>query len=457
MRHGAARLALLAVALLVAPSAAIHAAADTVALHWNAGALEAIRRSTLPPPAVARALAILHTCIYDAWAAFDPIAAGVHAHTKTGASGDDDVARAISHAAHRALTNLFPAQRPLFDELMAELGLDALDLSHPASLVGVHAAQAGLDARAMDGANQSGGYADSTGYIPVNSPDLVVDPNRWQPLRMPDGSVQTYALPHWGLVRPFALTSADQFRPPAPVAFPHGLYWKQALEILHMSAQLTDRQKVIAGYWADGPRTETPPGHWCLFAAFVSRRDGHTLEQDVKLFFALANALMDAGIAVWEAKTHYDYVRPATAIRFLFAGRPVRAWAGPFLGTRLIPGETWRSYVATPPFADYVSGHSAFSAASAEILRSYTGSDRFGAQVTIPTGGSPIEPGLVPRTDVTLAWRTFSEAADEAGLSRRHGGIHFEAADLEARAMGRRVGALVWQKARSYFSGVPVH
>jgi hypothetical protein len=144
-----------------------------------------------------------------------------------------------------------------------------------------------------------------------------------------------------------------------------------------------------------------------------------------------------------------------SAIRFLFAGQTVRAWAGPFLGTRLIAGETWQPYIPTPPFAEYVSGHSTFSAASAEILRSFTGSDRLDAQVTIVAGISAIEPGLVPATDVTLAWRTFSEAADEAGISRRYGGIHFEDGDRAGRALGRQVAILVWHKATALFDGVP--
>jgi hypothetical protein len=445
----------IALSVLVAGApAAAQAQGDSLVLRWNDATLDAIRHSTLGPPAVARALAIVHTCIYDAWAVYDPIAVGVHYHEKDlTAPTDETRERAISYAAYRALLDLFPAQRTLFDALMAELGYAPEDLAHPDATRGAEAAQAGLDVRAEDGANQAAGYADDTGYAPANTADDLIDPNRWQPLRLPTGAVQTYLLPHWGQVRPFALTSPDQVRPKPPALYPHGLYRKQALEILHLSARLTDRQKMIAEYWEDGPRTETPPGHWCLLAQVISRRDGHTLDQDVKLFFALSNALMDASIAVWEAKRFYDSVRPVTAIRFLFAGQPVRAWGGPFQGTRLIPGDTWRAYITTPPFAEYVSGHSTFSAASAEILRSFTGSDDFGAQVTFPAGSSRIEPGLVPRAPVTLAWRTFSEAADEAGMSRRYGGIHFEDGDLEGQTMGRRIGALVWEKAQGYFAG----
>ena len=103
-----------------------------------------------------------------------------------------------------------------------------------------------------------------------------------------------------------------------------------------------------------------------------------------------------------------------------------------------------------------MSGHSAFSPAATEILRSFTGSDAFGAQVTIEPGSSSIEPGMVPAAAVTLTWRTFSEAADEAGLSRRYGGIHFEDGDLAGRRLGRQVGRIVWQRAQSYFDGTAV-
>ncbi|CAN5878500.1 vanadium-dependent haloperoxidase [soil metagenome] len=447
-----ARFVIVIVMLAGVPGAA-HAG-ENVVRRWNSAALEAVRRSTLGPPAVARALAIVHTCMYDAWAASDPIAVGVQYHVKDPSAGaEEHKARAVSYAAYRALLNLFPAQRPLFDGVMGELGLDPLDQSDPDSVRGVAAAQAGLDAREFDRANQGGNYADHTGYVPVNPADVLLDPNRWQPLTGANGTVQRFALPHWGLVEPFALHAPDQFRPPPPARYPHGLYTKQALAVAQMSARLGDREKAMAGYWADGPRTETPPGHWSLLAQFVSERDAHTMEQDVKLFFALTNSLMDASIAAWDAKRHYDSPRPVTTIHFLLGGRPIHAWAGPYQGTQLISGDRWQSYLPTPPFAEYVSGHSTFSAAAAEILRSFTGSDAFGAQVTIEPGSSPIEPGVVPAAAVTLAWRTFSEAADEAGLSRRYGGIHFEDGDLMGRRMGRQIGRLVWQTAQSYFDG----
>jgi hypothetical protein len=99
-----------------------------------------------------------------------------------------------------------------------------------------------------------------------------------------------------------------------------------------------------------------------------------------------------------------------------------------------------------------VSGHSTFSAAAAEILKRFTGGDVFGASVTIAQGALGVEPGM-PAQPVTLSWPTFSAAADEAGLSRRYGGIHFEDGDLEGRKLGRAVGALAWEKAVGFIRG----
>lgn len=341
-----------------------------------------------------------------------------------------------------------------------------LDTTTPAGIGNV-ACMAVLHFRHHDGSNQlgdlaPGAYSDYTGYTPVNTPDVVRDPNRWQPLRLPDGrggfATQTFVGAHWYMVEPFALASGSQLRSTTgPATYPSDRYRAQAQDILDLAAELTDREKAMAEYWADGPRSETPPGHWNLFAQFVSRRDRHTVDQDAKMFFALNNALHDAAIVAWDNKRHYDSVRPTTAIRFLFKGRPVRAWAGPYLGTQIIDGGDWKPYqpenFPTPPFPDYSSGHSTYSAAAAEILRLFTGSDRFGYSVTIPAGSSKVEPGAVPSRDITLTFATFTQAGDQAGKSRRIGGIHFTQADLDGRTQGRRLAAQVWTKTQGYIAG----
>ncbi|MEJ7818512.1 MAG: hypothetical protein WKF49_07490, partial [Thermoleophilaceae bacterium] len=102
---------------------------------------------------------------------------------------------------------------------------------------------------------------------------------------------------------------------------------------------------------------------------------------------------------------------------------------------------------------EYISGHSTFSAAGAEVLKRFTRSDEFGGSVTLPAGGSRVEPQSVPARDVTLRWATFSDAADQAGVSRRYGGIHFEQGDIDSRTIGRRIGAQAWDRAQAYFRG----
>jgi hypothetical protein len=443
----------------------------SVVVQWNSATLQAIRDLHPGPPMAARALAIVHTCMYDAWTAYHPVALPTRPNNGVPKVLDDrnhaDKTQAVSYAAYRALLNLFPADAAVFARLMVWLGYDptnaTTDTSTPAGIGNV-SSQAVLTFRASDGSNQANGYSDYTGYPaaygdypaapqPINTPDVINDPNHWQPLRVSDGHggfvVQTYLGPQWGLVTPFALTAGSQFRPSPGPATTADLttYVAQAQQILGYSAGLTDTQKVIAEYWKDGPRSETPPGHWCLFGQYVSARDQHELDDDVFFFFALANAVFDAGIAAWDAKRVYISVRPITAIHYLYTGQLVMAWAGPCQGTQPILGQSWMPYqpitIVTPPFPEYLSGHSTFSAAGAEILKRATGSDTFGNATTFPALSSAVEPGCTPASDITLSWATFSDAADQAGISRRYGGIHFEQGDLDGRRLGRQVGAQV--------------
>jgi hypothetical protein len=425
--------------------------------------------------------------------------------------------------------SLYPAYEAdtgAFTIMLNQLGYEMVMAGDPLTPAGLGymAAQTILDERANDGANAANNYADVISdiypelYAPVNSADPTAenspghagfDAMRWQPLRVPTGAKlapngqpmadpadpnsyrdQTYLTPHWGAVRPFALTSGSQFRPPAPPMvgstepYTDGLgqtmsndqaYHMQVDEILHISAGLTDEQKVIAEYWADGPRSETPPGHWNALAHGISYRDHHTIDEDVKMYLALNGALFDASIAAWEAKRAYDCIRPISAIQHKYAGQLVEAWGGPNLGTQQIPGESWRPYQSatflTPPFAEYVSGHSAFSAAAAEVLTRFTGSNQFYDGLTVlydedfnrdgvpdvlgqhimPKGGSLFEDS--PAQPITLRWETFQDAANEAGMSRRYGGIHFQDADLQGRQMGTQIGAQAFTLAEKYWTG----
>jgi hypothetical protein len=440
----------------------------TVVVKWSSACLQAVRDLKPGPPMVARDLAMVHTAMYDAWAAYDNRAIGTRLGSSLRRPGKErtleNKRKAMSFAAYRVLMDLLPAGHAAFDKLMSDLHYDPSDVSTNAATaagVGNLAAAALLEYRHHDGSNQlgdlnPGAYSDYTGYVYVNTADKLNDPTQWQPLIV-KGVAQKYLAPHWGRVTPFAMTSGSQFRMAGITPnTPFGGLESAVDEAIAHSANLTDREKVIAEYWADGPSSELPPGHWCLFAAWVSKRDHHTEDEDVKMFFAVANAGMDAGIAAWDIKRFFNSARPATAVPYYKKDKVIYAWGGPGKGTVKMLGQQWRPYqpenVVTPAFPEYISGHSTFSAASAEVLRLFTGSDRFGASATILAGTSKIEPG-VPAKDVTLSWPTFSAAADQAGLSRRYGGIHFAHGDLQGRLVGRMIGAQTWRKAEEYFEG----
>jgi hypothetical protein len=284
-----------------------------------------------------------------------------------------------------------------------------------------------------------------------------------------------------------------------------------------------DYTRVLTEYWADGPASETPPGHWNTLANAVTDAPGFErriggegpevdpLEWDVKLYFALNGAVHDAAVAAWGAKRHYDSARPITMIRYLSGqgqssdpagpaydpdGLPlepglvevvtpgssapgerhahladhvgeiaIRAWAGnpedpetEAGGVDWILGVDWVPYqlptFVTPAFPGFVSGHSTFSRAAAEVLTALTGTPYFPGGLwehTIEVGSLKNEEG--PTEAVTLAAATYYDAADQAGISRLYGGIHIAADDFGGRRAGSQCGLEAWALAQRYFDG----
>ena len=274
-----------------------------IVLRWNDAMLAAIPVAGLPGPAPNRALAIVHTAIYDAWTPYTeratPTQPGPSRRPKSERTLRNK-SEAISYAAYRTLLDLFPTRtHKSFEDLMVSLGYNPGDTSTgetspvSPSEIGNRAAQRVLKARRDDGSNQQNNYADTTGYLPADPPD----PNHWQPLCLPLDTLgctpQKFVTPHWGQVRPFGLSSGSELRNEVAgmlKAYPDQHYIEQHSEVLKLSAELDDRTKTIAEYWADGPGSVTPPGHWNVIAQYVSRRDSHDLDSDVKLYFVLNNA-----------------------------------------------------------------------------------------------------------------------------------------------------------------------
>ncbi|MFN7555081.1 vanadium-dependent haloperoxidase [Microcystis sp.] len=489
------------------------AQAVTVASDWIGAATQGVRNQPQGPTVASRLYGILGTAMYDAWSAYEatPISTvlGDTLQRPTSENTQANKQEAISFAAYRVLTELLPTQTANLTARMNSLGYNPNNTSTDtttAAGIGNTIAATLMNARRNDGSNQLNNYVDTIGYSTPNTPTQVVNIELWTPESVPIDSgsaLQRYLTPHWGTVQSFSLTDNAQYRPPEIIRFLsdrnasadlqagtitrangtvvpisaalvgvdiNPAFIQQAVDVVAFSANLTDEQKLIAEFWEDGPGTPFPPGTWMEFGQDISQRDNNTLDEDVQLFFALGNAVMDAGIATWEAKLSYNSARPVRVIREL--GRlgligtdsngdgvfEINAWGGPGLGTITIPATQFLTYQnpsgpPSPPFAEYTSGHSAFSAAGAEILRLFTGSDVFGGSVTFGTGTSAFEPGITPSSPVTLSWDTFSEAAGEAGISRRYGGIHFLDGDIQGRILGRRVGGSVWNRYQFFING----
>ncbi len=428
-----------------------------------------------------------------------------------------------------------------------------------------------------------GGYLYTNPPMPTDGSGIVVNNiNRWQRLQIinavdqngfPAGPIQTYLGAQWLGVRPFAMERIDATKPwidPGPPPHLGGAgdaeFRSSVVTVIRASSELTpddgvtmdispgsygnstlgendgaghpinpatqqpypanvvkrgDFTRVLAEFWADGPNSETPPGHWNTIAngvsdhpSFVKRLGGtgpvlEDLEWDVKMYFALNAATHEAACAAWGIKRYYDGWRPICAVRYMgqlgqssnpggpsyhtnglplipdlielvttstvASGRhagllpgkvAVLAWPGQpanfmttYQGVRWLHADTWvpyqRTNFVTPAFPGYVSGHSTFSRAAAEILASITGSAFFPGGMGVHNAAADVALGFEkgPSENIQLQWGTYYDAADQAGLSRIWGGIHPPVDDFAGRRVGSQCGQAVWSLAKTYFDG----
>lgn len=444
---------------------------NNMAYKWGEISMAATANDTewfKPRPTVtSRYLGLIWTAVFDAWSRYDEKAIPLYLDDVERRPIEERVLRnkeiAISYAAYRTMMEYYSSDSVMLRKAMANFGYNpdntSLDTSTPEG-IGNLAAQSVINSRMNDGSNQTGKtagsdgtpYSDYTGYVPVNTADKINDLKRWAPKYFSDGKGGKYApgclTPHWNKVSPLLLDSASQFRPGPPPAIGSTQLAGEVREVINMQAQLTDEQRALVEFMRDGPKSVQQAGHWFIFAQDVSVRDQHTLDEDVKMFFLIEAAAMDAFIACWDAKMYYDFARPYALVHDYYQGEIIKAWGGPEKGMVNMKGEEWRPYspetFLCPPFPSYVSGHSTVSGACAEALRLFTGDDKFGIEVKL-VPGALTEPDNLGDT-VTLKFSTFTETADMAGISRVLGGYHIQADNKEGLTLGRKVAKEVWEK-----------
>jgi len=418
------------------------------------------------PTITSRYLGLIFVSVFDAWSRYDKDAVPVYLEDVDRSPEDERSLRnkeiAICYAAYRSMNEYYYSDSTLFREFMIEQGLDpdneSMDPSTPEG-IGNLAAASVIGARKGDGSNQYGEMPGSDGkpyfnyvnYKPKNTVDENVDPNRWQPKYFADGKGGRFApeclTPYWDKVQPVAMKSPDQFRPGPPPLIGSKQLEEEVQEVIEMQANLTDEQKALVEFMRDGPQSVQQAGHWLKFAQDVSRRDNHTLDEDVKMYFLNQVTAMDAFIASWDSKMFYDYARPYALVHEYYEGQKIKAWGGEGKPIMEIDGSQWRPYspdtFLCPPFPSYTSGHSTISGACAEALKLWTGSDEFGEEVEL-VAGALTEPDNLGDT-VVLKFPTFTETAEMAGISRVYGGYHIQSDNIAGLELGRDVAQEVWK------------
>lgn len=253
----------------------------------------------------------------------------------------------------------------------------------------------------------------------------VIDtPGRWVPTPPAYASALE---PHWNEIRPMVMDSASQFAPPPPMKFnvtdKNDPYYKQVMAVKNTVDSLTDEQKHIAEFWDDlGGKLNvvghiqfvtkkfSPPGHWMNIVGIAAEKSKASFRKTVAAYTLTSICMFDAFIQCWDAKFHYNTVRPETVINKYF-------------------DQDWRPYLQTPPFPEYTCGHSTVSSASASALTKMFG-DNFNY-----TDSSELEFGIANRS-----FKSFRAAAEENNLARFYGGIHFHPSCLVSSDYGQRVG-----------------
>lgn len=411
-------------ALAPAPARADAPRPEDIDRAWTQMVLTLTRHTpTYSPPVASRTFAYLSIAAYEAVAAgssdLRSLAGQLNGLTagparEPGKTYDEAIVlEATMSAVIKAMfENTGPTGLRAYDALESKLR-EETETDVPADIVERSATfGAAVAAHILDWARDDGGAVVEDMGFPTGY-KLIPGPAHW----IPTSNIvqqQVPLLPEWGNNRPFAMPANTTCPVPPPPAYsedPGSEFYRQAKEVYDTRNNLTPDQVAIARFWSDDPMLSwTPPGHWISVALQILQRDNVPLEKAVDTLMRLSVAEADAFIGCWQTKFTYDLVRPLSYIR------------------RVIDPK-WDTLINTPPFPEYDSGHSVASAAAATVLTSVFGDnfafeDKTGARDGL---GTP-------------KFNSFWDAANQAGVSRLYGGIHYRAAIENGLAQGRCIG-----------------
>jgi hypothetical protein len=426
--HALRRMLAVALLFLLTFSASVRAAeepANDVLASWYLLTLQLVRHTpTYSPPVASRALAYLGITAFEAVATGTQKLVSLSGQLREledvpqrapGKSYDEAIVinAAMAHAAQNLFSNTGPSGQRALQKLEAKLTARLSAGVEPDVVVRSQTYGRTVAAQILKWSRTDGGSVVSNMGFPTKY-DLPSGAERWVPTST-IAQQQTPLLPAWGRNRSFAMPDSAACALPGPPPYSEdktSFFYREAREVYGVSRNLSPEQRAIARFWSDDPMlSPTPPGHWISIALQILNHENANLEHNVELLARLGVALADSFIACWQTKYEYDLLRPVTYIR------------------RLIDPQ-WESFINTPPFPEYPSGHSTQSAAAAAVL-----TFMFGEKYAFEDRTHERD-GLASRS-----YASFWAAAKEAGQSRLYGGIHFRTAIERGFDQGRCVSA----------------
>jgi hypothetical protein len=408
------------------PSAATSTYNSTVATDWMRTFQKLVQTEALNPPAASRVYAYAAVSLYEAvvpgmeaYVSLQGQVAGLSNLPDAKTFGSVDYVAAANESLYVLAKNLFANAKPeslqAIEDLHTKHYNEAFRRVLSETVFNSVAFGKSVSTVVLNRANDDN-YA-STRSLVYTVPSSALNPSYWSPT----GPVTMPLEPFWGQLKCFAMANGSACTVKSTIGFsttPGSAFYNQAAEVISVSQNLTNEQRAIANWWSDDAgKTATPPGHWVGVVEQIARRNKLDLGKTAEVYAMLNMAMADAFISCWDEKYKMNLLRPVTYVNKYVPG-----------------GNNWTPLLATPPFPEYPSGHSVASAAAGDILTKLLGNVTF-------VDSSNTFLGYAPRT-----FNSFTEAANEAAVSRLYGGIHFREAVDNGLLQGKEVSKAVFQK-----------